>query len=243
LLLTNNKKEKMSDLFEEIILWKPLKVVSLIIYILVILLIPISQFWSVIILFALIALWSRVPCLVSMFTKDLDVVDFFTVMLAIHVGGLFGGIFGFIVMMFSRLFGPNEWFLYTLKDAISIMVSGFLAPLFYNLFGSALLTLYAFTITRWVLYLGLTALIEPEYMGLELGLCSIGTLKSYLYNTFVMKTFEGALLGVFAGGVHFSIGLFMVATGVIAGFYVVGKVAKLLEKVFPRTEDKLFVNN
>ena len=97
----------------EIILWKPLKVVSFIIFILVILLIPVSKFAAMVTLFALICLWSRIPCLVSMYTKDLDVIDFFVVMLGIHVGGVFGGIFGASVMMFSRIFGPNEWFVYT----------------------------------------------------------------------------------------------------------------------------------
>jgi len=233
----------MSDLFEDVILWKPLKVVSIMIFLLVIVLLPFSQFWSVIVLFGLICLWSRVPSLASMFTKDFDVVDFFVVMLAIHVGGFFGGVFGFIVMMFSRLFGPNEYFLYTLKDSLGIMIAGFLTPLFYSVTGSALVSLYAFTVVRWVIYLGLTTVLDPEYMALELGLCSLGTLTSYLYNTFVMKTFEGALLGVFAGGVHFSLGLFIVATGVIGGFYLVGKGAKFLEKIFPKKEEKLFVNN
>ena len=84
----------MSDFIDQFVLWKPLKIVSLITYIIIILLIPISSFWAVIILFGLIHLWSRVPCLICMFTKDLDVVDFFVVMLAINVGGVFGGVFG-----------------------------------------------------------------------------------------------------------------------------------------------------
>lgn len=221
----------MTDFLNKYVLWKPLKIVSLVMYILTILLVPISEFWSVIILFALICLWSRVPCLVSMFTKDLDVIDFFTVMLAIHVGGVFGGIFGAAIMMFSRVFGPNEWFVYTLKDSISIMICGFMTPVFYSVLGSPLYALYAFTVVRWVLYLILTAIIEPEYMGLELGLCSVGSLKSYLYNTFVMVTFEGLLSTVFIGGVHFSIGLFLFATGIVGFFFLLGKIGTLLEKL------------
>jgi hypothetical protein len=232
----------MSDILNEIILWKPLKVVSLIIYVLVVLLIPISQFWSVIILFALICLWSRVPCLISMFTKDLDVVDFFVVVLAIHVGGIFAGIFGFSVMMFSRIFGPNEWFLYTVKDAVSIMICGFLTPVFFAMFGSALYALYAFTVLRWIIYLVLTAILEPEYMALEFGLCTIGSFKSYLYNTFVMKSFEGMLAKVFIGGVHFSIGLFLVSTLVVGFFLFLSKISKFVENIFPtKQKDVLFM--
>jgi len=223
------------------LLWKPLKVTSLIMYILVILLVPISEFWSVIILFALICLWSRVPCLLSMFTKDLDVIDFFTVMLAIHVGGIFGGVFGAAIMMFSRIFGPNEWFLYTLKDSISIMICGFLTPAFYFVFGSALYALYAFTLLRWIIYLILTWVIEPEYMSLELGLCTVGSLKSYLYNTFVMVTFEGFLATVFVGGIHFSVGLFLCATAVVGFFALLGRIGKLLERVIPQGKEQMWV--
>ena len=219
----------MSDIINQFVLWKPIKVVSVMAYILLILLLPFNSFWSVIILFAVICFWSRIPCLISIFTKDLDVIDFFIVMLGIHIGGLFGAVFGASVMLFSRLFGPREWFLYTLKDSASLFICGLLTPLYYSIFGSALYTLYAFTITRWVIYLILTAIVEPEAMGLEIGLCTIGSLKSYLYNTFVMKIFEGPLNTVFEGGVHFSVGLFLFATGVIAFFFTLSKFAKWAE--------------
>jgi hypothetical protein len=225
----------------EIILWKPLKVVSVIIFLVALLLIPMSSFWAMITLFVLICLWSRVPCLISMFTKDLDVIDFFVVMLGIHVGGIFGGLFGGIVMMFTRIFGPNEWFLYTIKDSISLVICGFLTPLFYSMFGSALYTLYAFTALRWVIYLILTAILEPEYMGLELMLCTIGGFKSYLYNTFVMNTFEGHLTNLFIGGVKFNMGLLLFTGSIIGVFFLIARMGNYLEKVMPQKEVPLFV--
>ncbi len=139
-----------------------------------------------------------------MFTKDLDVVDFFVVMLAINVGGVFGGVFGLIIMLFSRIFGPNEWILYTIKDAVSICIGGMLTPWFYSIFeNNALYTSYAFTVFRWTLYIILTVIFEFEAMSLEISLCTIGSLKSYLYNTFVMKTFEPFLVTVFIVGSSF----------------------------------------
>ncbi len=231
----------MSSIIEEFVLWKPLKVVSFIMYALVVMLIPISQFWSVIMLFALICLWSRIPCLISMFTKDLDVIDFFVVMLAIHHSGIFAGIFGFSIMMFSRIFGPREWFLYTFKDAVSMMICGFMTPLFYATSGSALISLYAFTILRWTIYMFLTTILEPEAISLEIGLCSLGALKSYLYNTFVMKSFEKHLEKVFIGGVHFSIGLFLATTAVVGVFLLISKFGKYLSYIFPKVEEPMFM--
>ncbi|MBW3004010.1 hypothetical protein KY328_05155 [Candidatus Woesearchaeota archaeon] len=219
----------MSEILHQFILWKPLKIVSAIIYAVVVLLIPLSTFWSAVLLFALICLWSRIPCLVSMFTKDFDVIDFFVVMLAIHVGGIFGGLFGAAIMMFSRIFGPNEWFIYTVKDSISIMVCGFLTPLFYSLLGSALYAIYAFTALRLALYLILTIFVEPDAIALELGLCSMSVVVAPIYNTIIMKNFEGPLLNVFEGGLHFSWGLFLFATLVIGGFYLFGKLGRIID--------------
>jgi hypothetical protein len=229
------------SILDEIVLWKPLKAVSLMIYTIVILLIPISQFWSVIILFALICLWSRLPCLVSMFTKDLDVIDFFVVMLAINIGGLFAGIFGLIIMLFSRIFGPHEYFLYTVKDSISLLICGCLTPAIYAGLGSMLYTFYAFTIIRYILYVILTLIIEPENIALELGLCLMDLPKVYLYNTFIMSSFEGLLMTVFEGGVHFSLGLFLFATGIVGFFFFLGKIGGLFENIFPKQEPVLFV--
>jgi hypothetical protein len=220
----------MSDYINELVLWKPLKITTIVMLVFVVILLPFSGFWAVMMLFAIICLWSRVPCLLSMFTKDLDVVDFFVVMLAINVGGVCGGVFGIFIMLFSRIFGPNEWYLYTIKDGISIMICGFLTPWFYAMTGSVLYTFYIFTMLRWILFLLLTIVLEPEAMGLELSLCSIGILKSYVYNTFIAKTFEVPLAKVFEGGVHFSFGLFAVTLAIIAVCLSIGKFGKWLEK-------------
>ena len=217
------------SIIDQFVLWKPLKIVSFVIYALILLFIPMSSFVSVILLFVLICLWSRVSCFISKYTKDLDVIDF-VVMLAINHNGIFAGIFGFSVMLFSRIFGPREWPLYTLKDAISIMICGFLTPTIYAATGSALTTMIIFTIIRYALYIVLTVVMEPGALGLEIGICSVSIFIAFIYNTFIMGMFEGMLSKVFEGGVHFSIGLFLVATGVVALFFVVSKIGGWLEE-------------
>jgi len=217
------------DVINQFVLWKPIKITSIIIYIVILLVFPFSSFWATIILFGLICFWSRIPCLISMFTKDLEVLDFFTVMLAIHIGGLFGGLFGAAIMLFSRLFGPNEWYLYTIKDSICLLVGGLLSPLIFLWTGSALTTLYAFTIIRYVLYMILTILIEPEFIMLELGLCIAGIGVAFASNTIIMKFFEAPLASVIEHGVKFNFTLFIFATLVVGFFYLVSKVTRWLE--------------
>jgi hypothetical protein len=225
----------MSSILDQFVLWKPLKITSFVIYAIIVLMIPMSGFVAAILLFGLICLWSRVPCLVSSFTKDFDVIDFFVVMLAIHVGGIFGGIFGATVMMFSRIFGPSEWFLYTVKDSIAIMICGFLSPAIYAATGSALTTMIIFTIIRYILYIVLTILIEPGALSLELGICGVSIFVAFIYNIFIMSTFEGLLSSVFEGGLHFSWGLFLFATGIVGIFLLISKIGAWIET---KTSDK-----
>jgi len=219
----------MGDIIEQFVLWKPIKITSAIIYALILLLLPFSSFWATILLFALICFWSRIPCLISMFTKDLEVIDFFTVMLAIHVGGVFGGIFGAAIMLFSRIFGPNEWYLYTIKDAIAILVGGLLSPLLFMMLGNPLYTMYCFTLIRYAVYLLLTVVLEPEYLGLELGLCFSGIFIAYFSNTIMMKFFEEPLSKMLAEGVSFDVTLFLFATSVVGFYYIASRVARWFE--------------
>jgi hypothetical protein len=217
-------------LMSQYILWKPVKIVSIIIYSVIFIFYPFNTFWATILLFALIAFWSRIPCLISPFTKDFEVVDFFTVMLAIHVGGIFGGIFGATILLFSRVFGPNEYILYTVKDSICLLVGGILTPFFFSMTGSALYTIYLFTAVRYAGYLILTLLIEPQFFMLELGYCAAGIGVAYLSNTLIMKLFEAPLSNAFEGGLHFDITIFLFATLVIFFFYGASRFAKWFEQ-------------
>lgn len=217
------------DIINQFVLWKPIKIVSVMIYVIILLVFPFSQFWATIILFGLICFWSRIPCLISMFTKDLEVIDFFVVALALHIGGVFAGIFGAVIMLFSRLFGPNEWYMYTIKDAICLLVCGILTPLIFLIWGSQLYTLYTFTIVRYVLYIILTIILEPEYLTLELGLCAACILEAFLTNTLMDRFFGNALNSVLERGVQFNLTLFFFATVVIGFFYFVSRAAKWLE--------------
>lgn len=219
------------DFINKYVLWKPVKIVSVIIYILILLIYPLSSFWSAILLFALICFWSRIPCLISAFTKDLEVVDFFTVMLAIHLGGVFGGVFGAAILLFSRIFGPNEYIMYTIKDSICILIGGLLSPLFFSMTGgNPLYTLYLFTAVRYAGYLVLTLAIEPQFFGLEIGYCAAGIVVAYLSNTIIMNFFEAPLSNAFEDGLRFDLTMFIFATALIGFFYGASRFAKWLEQ-------------
>ncbi|MBD3163734.1 hypothetical protein GF323_00880 [Candidatus Woesearchaeota archaeon] len=90
------------------ILCNSLYKVTLVIYALIIFFWLLDPSISTILLFALISLWSRVPAMATNFTKDVEIVDFFTVMIAINLGGIAGGLYGASIMLISRFLGPVE---------------------------------------------------------------------------------------------------------------------------------------
>lgn len=168
----------------QVVRFKELYIASIIIFAVGIALIPLNQFYATLILFGLIGLWSRVPTFFADFLKDFEQVDFLTIMIAVNVDGMTAGIFGMVTMLFARAFAPLEWPLYTVKDSISFFVAGNLTPFFYSFWGHNLFfTAYTFTAVRWLFYLVLTALIESDALGLELGYVAMSIPTAYLINT------------------------------------------------------------
>jgi hypothetical protein len=220
----------MSDsIIEEFVLWKPIKVVSVILYALIIIIFPFNGFWATILLFALICFWSRIPAMISVFTKECEVIDFFTVILALDVGGFFAGVFGASLMMFTRIFGPREWFPFTVRNTVGMFLGGVLSPLVYEMCGSTLITMYSFTAIRYVTLIVMCAIFEPEFLMLEIGLSFTNGISAYISNTFLVTLFAKPLAEVVADGAVFDMKLFLIATLVIGGFYAASKVAKWLE--------------
>jgi hypothetical protein len=215
---------------DQIILWKPLYYTSIVIYVIAILMIIKGSIMGVITLFFLIALWSRIPCMISTITKDLEVVDFFTVFLALQIGGVYGGLFALSVMLVSKIFGPEEWFPYTLKDGVSMLIAGIITPGVYFITGHNLLyTLYAFTIIRYVFYLVLTFLFEREAMGLEMFICLTSVPVAYVSNTILGKFVGPKLSLIFESGMVMDWGIFMFCTAVILGVFGFSKLINWLE--------------
>ena len=231
-----------NSFIEQFVLWKPVKIVSVILYIIVVLLLPISKFWAAIMLLALICFWSRIPGLISPFLKELEVVDFTTCMIAMNLGGLFAGIFGSMMFLIPRIFGPREWYLFTLKNSAGIFVAGLLTPIVFQSLGNPLYTMYCFTIIRYIVLIGLTVFVEPEGLMIEIGYSSCNMFGAYISNTLLMKYFEGPLNNMFDNGVNFDLSVFLFISAVIGSFYGATRLAKWIEnfKMKLRNRNKAF---
>ncbi len=180
----------MFDFSSKTIRWGALYYTSIAVFALILLFTVLNPFAAIILSFALLALWSRVPCMTNDITKDLEVVDLFTILIAINIGRFWGGLFGLSLMLFSRLYntgaqgGYSETPLYTVIDAFSLFLVGLLAPDIYSLAGNSLVySLYVSTAIRYVLgYAELAIFVPSEFFyWLRLVIPAIAT--AYAANT------------------------------------------------------------
>jgi hypothetical protein len=208
----------------EIIRMRPLKIATAIMFVLSLGLIPFHPLAATLLMFSIICLWSRIPALISAFTKDLEVIDFFTVFIALNIGGVAGGIFGAANLLFSRLFGPLEWPYYTVKDAISIFAGGFLSPIVFVYTNDILITMYIFTLIRYALYLLLTVLIEFEALLLEVGICAISIFVAFASNTITVSVFGSVIDSVLQTGLQVNLTLI----GFVAAIVILMSLSKIL---------------
>ncbi len=220
---------------EQIIRFKELKYASLGLFVLSLITIPINTTLSTLFMFAVVGLWSRVPAFLSSFTKDSEIIDFLSFVIALNLGGFYGGLFGASLMLFSRIFAPLEYPGYTIKDAVSLFVSGNAAPfLFFITGGNMFFSMYGFTAIRYIVYLVLTAFFEPQWMMLELGYCFVGIFTAYISNTLTVTVFGDFATNILKTGIEFNISIFGFI-GVILFFVFFTKIIELIKF---RKEDK-----
>lgn len=173
--------------------------------------------YATFLLFAYIALWSRIPCMVSDFTKDLDVIDFFAVLIATQLNstfsGLYAAIFSVIVMMFSRIFGPDEDIMITLIESISFFIGSLLTPVIYHLTGHNLfLTLIFFTVQRYLYGMIIVIFFMRNLLFLATLSIFLGFPIAYIMNKITTLVFGPFLSSVFETGFAFNLPLFIFAT-------------------------------
>src|SRR3989338_3187202 len=127
------------------VFWKPLYYTSIGMFVLSLILFPFSPKWSIITVLALVTVWSRIPGFVHFIFNKLALNDLFALIVAANAGWLVGGLFGVFGIMFSRLFGPDEWMPYSIRASIAVFVACAAMPLILNFTGCLTVTaLYLF---------------------------------------------------------------------------------------------------
>jgi len=226
---------------EDLVLWKPLYYISIGMFIVSVFFLPFSVKWSMITIFALITLWSRVPGFIHFIFNRLAVNDFFTFVVAAHAGGLAGGLFGVFSMVFPRIIGPNEWWPYTLRASISGFIAGFVVPLIIGAYGFSLTSFFLFEGLLYFIYYLLVMVFFREEIGLEIALIPAVIFFDFVTNYFLLKIFGNNISELITHGFN-SAWPFFIFVAVILFFFVVAKngkrIAGVLESLWSRLGGK-----
>lgn len=192
---------------------------TVILYVLIIVFLPFKPLWSTILLFTLISYWSRLPgCGIPTPFYALylaDVVDFFSVVIAIHVGGLCAGIFSVYCNLMSRIGGVTPAWDGVIKMTVIQFFVGLITPLLFKVTGNLFMTMMLYTLLMRIGFL-LLWFIYPNmpfaqylifWSGISLSYFVINGTYTYFFGSF----FDAML----REGIHFSWMLFFIASATI----------------------------
>ncbi|MFT4303673.1 MAG: hypothetical protein ACMXYG_03845 [Candidatus Woesearchaeota archaeon] len=194
-------------------------------YIFMILFLPFNVLYSTIILFGIISFWSRLPG-VGMHSPFyvlylLDFVDFFSLIIAINVGGLEGGIFSVITNMGSRFVGVTPSWLGVTKDSIAQFCTCLVIPYVHILLGGdIILSMVWYSVIRLIWFFPMRLLpVETTFSQFLVVLSTSGG-ALIVINAIYAKLFGDFLDNLMKAGAQFSFILFLFVTVVILIFYI-----------------------
>jgi hypothetical protein len=204
----------------------PLIIVSTgIMYIMIIIMLPFSTVYATIFLFALIAFWSRLPG-VGMphpfyILYMADLVDILSLIIAVNVSGLYGGLIAFSCNMLSRLCGVFPDWLGVTEDSIGQFIVCLIIPFFHTaLGGNLIVSMIIYTILRFMLIIPVDFFLYPgskaqwfiELIGAMFAIFII----DIAYAKFFGRFFESLI----KPNVGFNWILFLIVTASMLGFYI-----------------------
>lgn len=202
--------------------WKMVNFVTIILYIIIIISLPFSQTTSTLFLFALIAFWSRLPGVGTPPPGEwlmlLDVVDVFSMIIAINIGGLQGAVYSIVINIGSRLVGNFPGWIVVMKDAIAQFIVCLIIPYVHIITGrNILVTIIWYSILRLFVMLPMRFFYAKYPLPQALFMMTVGGIALGFVNSFYASLFGGFFDRLLQEGVKFSWTLFIFATLVIFG--------------------------
>ena len=145
----------------EIIRWKRLYYFSLSAFILSAIFFKINPLISAILMFSMLSWWTLLPGRISPYLMEINIGDFFTVMVALNIGVVEGVIFGFLNIWAGPIFGRAERLQLTRRISIVAILATLLVPTIYSFTNqSVLYTLYGYSIAFYTIHLTSSLMIS-----------------------------------------------------------------------------------
>ncbi len=197
--------------------WGLIRIVTNALYIGMIILFPFSPVAATIMLFALIAFWSRLPG-IAIATPlwvlyMLDFVDLFSMLIAINVGGVAGGLVAAFCNFIPRIAGITPPWSDVVKDTIIQPIICLFIPFVYAFVQDITVCMVIYTLLRQVGFF-IAHFVYPEhgsfpqFLVIFISYTSTQTFVNFLYGKYFGSFFDGLL----SSGIHFNMWLFTSAT-------------------------------
>ena len=208
-----------------VLIWPLVLVITVVLYGLILITLPFNAVHATVFLFGLIAFWSRLP---GVAVKDpsyilylADFVDLFSLIIAVNLGGFYGGIFALIFNILPRVCGFYPLWYMVIEDGIGQFLVCLIIPFFHAAFGGdILISMIIYTILRVVIILPVDFFLYPASKVQWIIEVVVGLFALFIINGFYAKVFGGFFDGLLKQGVHFSWLLFLFATVIILVFYI-----------------------
>jgi len=171
--------------------------------------------------------------------NQLSLNDFFTFVIAAHVGGLIGGLFGAFTMILGQIFGPETWPPYTIRSIIAYMIGGLSVPFILNFTGGVNITaLFAFEGTVYAVYYLLVILFWREEIGLEIAILPVVIFFDFFLNAIWLNSFGVFFDKLVTGGIS-SGWPFLIFAALVIGFLILAKNTKKIGEFLESIWNKL----
>ena len=202
--------------------WRLVNFVTIVLYIVIILFLPFKSVTSTVFLFALVAFWSRLPGVGTPPPGEwlmlFDVVDIFSIIVAINISGLSGALFSIIINIGSRIVGSFPDWITIMKDAVAQFIVCFIIPYVYLIVGrNIIVTTIWYSILRLLVMLPMRFFYAkypfPQAMVMIIG----GGILLTFVNSFYAGLFGNFFDNLLKEGVKFNWLLFLFVTLVIGG--------------------------
>ncbi|MFH1585662.1 MAG: hypothetical protein ABIB79_02760 [archaeon] len=222
------------------VFWKPLYLASGLMFILSLILIPISMKWAIIMSLALITLWTRIPGFVHWIFNSLSLHDLFAFIIATTIGIPTAILFHTFGLWGARLFGPEEWTPFTIRMSISGIGAILLIPTLINYSGGANITGFLYyMITSYVIYYLLVLIFSREDIMYEIIALPSAIFFDFILNLELFGIFGSTLSNMLKNGIN-SGWPFIIFAGGVMGLIFLSKNAKLIGDHIKKEWDKIF---
>jgi hypothetical protein len=205
--------------------WPLVLITTVVLYALIIITLPFNAVYATLFLFALIGFWSRLPGVgiphPFYILYILDLIDIFTVIIAVNIGGPVAAVYSIFGNVWSRMCGSFPAWNPLISDFFAQPIAALILPFFHQAMGGDILvTVIIFTLVRGILLVPFDQIFYriplPKYIMEMVGGGAALLLVNGFYATFFGDYFDNLM----QKGVAFSWSLFLFATAVIIIFYI-----------------------